>query len=120
VAGGGAAGGRGGRGGRGGAATQGVVFVKTKSGSYDPHVVRLGLQNFDVAEITSGIVEGDQVALVAAAILQQARTQFQEQIRSRTSLPGMGSSTSGSSRSGGAQAGTTAPPRGGGPGGGPP
>jgi len=89
-----AAAGRAERGGRG------IVFVKTSAG-LEPRVVTTGLRNYDVVEITGGLVAGEQVALVSGALLQQSRQRQQEQIRSRTSMPGMG----GSGATGGGQGG---------------
>lgn len=111
-AGGGESGGGGGGGsaGVGGALVAGsraVVFVKDGA-AWAPRVVTLGISNYDVAEIASGLREGEQVALVSGAVLQQQRQQRQEQIRSRSSLPGMGGSSGGGGNRGG----------GGGPGGG--
>lgn len=89
-----AAAGRAERGGRG------IVFVKTSAG-LEPRVVTTGIRNYDVVEITGGLVAGEQVALVSGALLQQSRQRQQEQIRSRTSMPGMG----GSGATGGGQGG---------------
>jgi hypothetical protein len=63
-------------------------------------VVTLGLSNYDFAEVTGGLREGEQVALVSAAVLQQQRGEFQNRIRSRSALPGMGGGAGGG-RSGG-------------------
>ena len=79
----GAAGGSGGRGGRG--AGQ-LVFVKD-SGGFTPRVVRLGATNYDYTEVLSGLKEGEQVALLAAANLQQQRADQQSRIRNATSTP---------------------------------
>ena len=73
----------------------------------------VGLSNYDVVEITDGLTEGEQVALVSAAVLQQQRTRQQDQIRSRTALPGIGSNNN--ARPGGAAAGAGAARGGGGP-----
>ncbi len=117
---GGAAGGQGGgQGGQGGQLVPGahaVVFVKggtAQQPAYAPRVVTVGLSNYDVVEITDGLKEGEQVALVSAAVLQQQRTQFQNQIRSRTALPGIGGGSSGGG-AGGARAGGGAAAGGGG------
>ncbi|MGZ8377289.1 MAG: efflux RND transporter periplasmic adaptor subunit, partial [Gemmatirosa sp.] len=113
---GGAAGGRGAMGAAGATggmgrarAQRGLVFVKTGD-TFEPRVVTLGLGNFDVTEIVSGLQDGEQVALVSAAVLQQSRTEFQDRLRSRSGLPGMGG--------GGAPAGGGGRPAGGGGGGG--
>ena len=66
-------------------------------------MVTLGVGNYDVTQVISGVSEGEKVALVASAVLQQSRTNMQQQIRSRTSLPGMGGgSTTGGGAAGGA------------------
>lgn len=78
---------------------RGIVFVKTTSG-LEPRIVTTGLRNYDMVEITGGLLEGDQVALVSGALLQQSRQRQQEQIRSRTSMPGMGGSAAGGAQGG--------------------
>jgi HlyD family secretion protein len=94
-AGAGAGAGGGGGGGFGGAAGAGggsgrsggqIVFVKD-SGGYSPRIVRLGVTNYDYTEVLSGLKEGEQVALLASANLQQQRTDQQSRIRSATSTP---------------------------------
>ena len=80
--GGGAAGG-GTAGGRGGAQ---LVFVKDGKG-YTPRMVRLGVTNYDYTEVLGGLKEGEQVALLASANLQQQRTDQQARIRSATAGP---------------------------------
>ena len=69
--------GAGGGGGRGGAQ---VVFVK-KDDKYTPRVVRVGISDFDYTEILSGVNQGEQVALLGAAVLQAQREQLQQRIR---------------------------------------
>jgi HlyD family secretion protein len=106
--------------GRGGAGRtqRGVVFVK-KGESYEPRVVTLGIGNYDVTQVLSGVEEGEQVALISSAVLQQTRTERNERIRSRSQLPGMGGGTStGTSTGRGGAGGGGAPGGGGGPGGG--
>jgi HlyD family secretion protein len=44
-------------------------------------VVRLGISDFDYTEVISGLEEGDQVALLTAAILQVQRQESQERMR---------------------------------------
>jgi len=90
-----------GGGGRGG---PNVVFVK-KDGKYIPRVVRVGISDFDNTEIMSGVTQGEQVALLGAAVLQAQREQLQQRIRAGT---------------GGALQQQTAPAAGGGGGGGRP
>ena len=81
--GGGAAGSGGMAGGRGGAQ---LVFVKDGSG-YAPRMVRLGVTNYDYTEVLGGLKEGEEVALLASANLQQQRTDQQARIRSATAGP---------------------------------
>jgi HlyD family secretion protein len=68
----------------------GVVFVG-KMGAFEPRVVRLGLGNFDYTEVLSGLDEGEQVALLAAAAMEAARDSSNARFRSMTGggMPGM-------------------------------
>jgi HlyD family secretion protein len=72
-----------GTGGGGGRAGMQVVFVK-KDGKYTPRVVRVGISDFDYTEILSGVNQGEQVALLGAALLQAQREQQQQRIRAGT------------------------------------
>jgi HlyD family secretion protein len=67
----------------------GLVFV-VENNTYAPRMVMLGVGNYDVTEVLSGLDEGDHVVLITAAMLQQARDQMIQRMRSRSSLPGMG------------------------------
>ena len=60
-----------------------VVFVK-KGTTYAPRVVRVGISDFDNTEILSGVNQGEQVALLGAALLQAQREQQQQRIRAGT------------------------------------
>jgi HlyD family secretion protein len=102
----GGAGGFGGRGGRG--SSRGIVFVQ-KGQSYEPRLVQLGLSNFDVVEIVSGLREGERVALVSGAVQAQNRANLQNRIR-QNAMPGMGGGPGGG---GGAPRGGGGGPRGG-------
>src|SRR5882672_9457614 len=67
-------GGRGGAGGGGGtgagrASRAQVAFVKTESG-LEPRVVRLGLSDFDYAQVVEGVKLGEQVVLLGVAEAQ--------------------------------------------------
>jgi HlyD family secretion protein len=126
--GGGGAGGRGGAGARGGAGGAGggsgggtgtgranraqVAFVKTDKG-LEPRVVRLGLSDFDFAEVLDGLKEGEQVVLLGVAEAQATRAQTQSRLRER-----MGSGVPGVPGGGGSGAGGAGGGRGGGGGGG--
>jgi hypothetical protein len=82
-------GGGGGFGGRGrGASNRGVVFVQNGT-TYEPRLVQLGLSNFDVVEIVSGVSEGERVALVSGAVQAQNRQNLQNRLRGN-GLPGVG------------------------------
>ena len=108
--------GSGGRGGRGGARRQdpnatprsGLVFV-LKGTTWEPRLLRLGIANYDFTEVQSGVEEGEQVALMSAAILQLRRQQQTDRIKAMASpLGGTPGGMGGSSRGGGG------PPGGGG------
>jgi len=104
VAGRGDAGAAGVQGGQGrGRRRPGLVFVK-KGETFEPRLVMLGASNFDYTEVISGVTEGEQVAMLAAAALQAQRQQNQDRIRQQTGVPGMqqgGGGAGGGGRAGG-------------------
>jgi hypothetical protein len=67
-----------------------LVFVK-EGASLTPRIVRLGASNYDYSEVLSGLKEGDEVALLAAAALQAQRQQALDRFRGMTGggVPGM-------------------------------
>jgi HlyD family secretion protein len=69
-------------------ARRGLVFT-VKGGKYTPKVVRLGVSNFDVSEVLSGLSEGDSVAILNVAVLQAQQQADMNQIRNRAGVPGM-------------------------------
>jgi HlyD family secretion protein len=143
AAGGGGTGGRGGRAGRQGGGTNfgnlgqrnqglgvrgqglaqsGIVFVqvgvdttvKPAKGKFEARYVQLGAQNYDFAEVTDGLQEGEVVALMAAAKIEMQRRQAAERQKANTSLiPGLGQGGRGMPGMGG----DFGPRGGGGPGG---
>lgn len=66
----------------------GLVFVK-KGTSFEPRLVQLGASNFDYTEIVSGVKEGEEVALLAAAALQAQRQQNNDRMKANSGVPGM-------------------------------
>ena len=112
----GAQGGAAGAGGGGGGGGFQVVFVK-KDGKYTPRLVRVGISDFDYTEVLSGVTEGEQVALLGAAVLQAQREQQQQRIRAGTG-GGLQQQTTPAAGAGGGGAGGR--PGGGGGGGGRP
>ena len=68
----------------------GLVFV-VDSATYVPRVVRLGASNYDYTEVVSGLAEGEQVVLLAAATLQQRRQENVQRFQRMTGggVPGM-------------------------------
>ena len=66
----------------------GLVFVAA-NGTFEPRMAMLGVGNYDVTQVLSGLNEGDNVALINAAMLQQQRAQQQQKIQSRMGLPGV-------------------------------
>jgi len=65
-----------------------LVFVKNGT-KFEPRVVLTGASNFDYTEIISGVKEGEQVAMLAAAALQAQRQMNNDRIRQNTGVPGM-------------------------------
>jgi HlyD family secretion protein len=92
---------RGGSQSRGGAQAR-IVFVKT-AGGFVPRYVRLGVSNYDYAQVLSGLDEGESVALLSAAQLQRQREQSVQRMRQRIggALPGVQSQPGGGGRAGG-------------------
>ena len=66
----------------------GLVFVQSGT-TFVPRMLTLGVGNYDVTQVLSGLQEGEKVAMINAAILQAQRTQRQQQIQSRVGLPGV-------------------------------
>jgi HlyD family secretion protein len=92
-----------------GAGRRGLVFV-AKSSTFEPRLVSLGIANYDYTEVVSGLTEGEQVAIITAAALQQSRQERLERFRGMTGggVPGMQRQTPGAGGGGGGA------PRGGG------
>jgi hypothetical protein len=82
-----------------------MVFVKTSKGEFEPRLVRLGVSNFDYAQVVDGVTEGEQVALVGVAEIQAQRNESMQRIRQRmgSGVPGVGGGGGGGggTRSGG-------------------
>jgi hypothetical protein len=109
----GGAGGGGAGGGAGRASRAQVAFVKTASG-LEPRVVRLGLSDFDYAEVVDGLKLGEQVVLLGVAEAQATRAQTQSRLRERMGsgvpgVPGGGAGGGGGGRGGGGGGGRGGP-----------
>jgi len=65
-----------------------MVFT-VKNGKYTPKVVRLGVSNYDVSEVLSGLNEGDSVAILNVAAMQAKQQADLDQIRNRGGVPGL-------------------------------
>lgn len=78
------------------------VFVKTADG-FTPRAVRLGLSNYDFIQVVGGLEEGEEVALLSAALLQRQREQSLERMRQRVggAVPGVQGQSGGAPRAGG-------------------
>lgn len=70
---------------------QGIVFVVSDSGTYEPRMVRLGISDYDYSEIVSGLQEGENVASLAMAALQAARDQRNARFGGMGGVPGLSS-----------------------------
>jgi HlyD family secretion protein len=94
-----------------GGGRRGLVFV-AKGTTFEPRIVTLGIANYDYTEVRSGLTEGEQVAIITAAALQQRRQEQLERFRGMTGggVPGMQRQQGGGGGGGGGGA-----PRGGGP-----
>lgn len=90
--------------GRAGGGQAQVVLVQTQAG-FEPRVVRLGVSDFDYAEVLSGLEQGDQVVMLSVAEVQAQRNAFKNRIRERVggAVPGGGGGSrgTGGSRRGG-------------------
>ena len=96
-----------------GGGRRGLVFV-AKGTTFEPRVVTLGIANYDFTEVRSGLTEGEQVAIITAAALQQRRQEQLERFRGMTGggVPGMQRQQGGAGGGGGGGGGGG--PRGGG------
>ena len=90
------------RGGGGRRARSGLVFVK-KGETFEPRIIQMGAANFDYTEVLSGVKEGEQVAMLAAAALQFARQQANDRTRANNNV--LGGQAPASGAAGGAGAG---------------
>ena len=70
-----------------------VVFVKT-SGGLEARLVRLGISDYDYAQVLGGLKEGEEVALLSVAEAQAKRESDQTRLRQRmgSGVPGVGGS----------------------------
>ena len=80
-------GGQAGQAGRG-RGRRGMVFV-VKGGKYIPKVVQLGVSNYDVSEVLSGLSDGDSVAILNVAAMQAQQQASLDQVRNRGGVPGL-------------------------------
>jgi HlyD family secretion protein len=64
----------------------GLVFIKD-SATYIPRIIQLGASNYDFTEVLSGLKEGDQVVLMGAVALAQARQAQIEQAKKGMASP---------------------------------
>ena len=85
-----------------GASRAQVVMVQTANG-LEPRLVRLGISDFDYAEVLSGVQEGEVVALLSVAEQTAKRKRQQAQLSQRmgNGLPGSASTGGGGRASGG-------------------
>ena len=67
-----------------------VVFVVDEGGVPTPRPVEIGLNDYDLTEVVSGLDEGERVAMLGAAQLQAQNQAFLDRIRERSSMFGGG------------------------------
>jgi HlyD family secretion protein len=79
-----------------------AVLVKTATG-IEPRLVRIGLSDFDYAEILGGIKEGEEVVLLSVVEQQAKRTADQSQLKARmgSGIPGSAPAAGGRATGGG-------------------
>lgn len=78
----GAGGARGGSAGGGTRSAPQIAFVKTGE-TYEIRAVRVGISDYEYTQVTGGLEEGQEVALLAVAEIQAQRSQLSDRIRSR-------------------------------------
>ena len=90
-----------------------IAFAKSDRG-LELRIVRVGLSDFDYAEVLGGLQEGDQVALLSVALLEAQRAESINQIRQRVSggVTGVGGRGGGRAGGGGGGGGSGGPPGG--------
>ena len=71
-------------------ARRAVVFVTSEGGAIEPRPIMIGLNDWDVTEVVSGLEEGEQIAIVGAAQLRAQQDEFLNRIRSNSSPFGRG------------------------------
>ena len=91
-----------------------LVFVVPESGKYEARVIRTGLGSYEYTEVVEGLQEGEQVAILSAAIIALQQKQNQDKMRQNLSNP------FGAGGMGGGGGNTPRGPGGGNPGGGGP
>ncbi len=67
-----------------------AVVLVLVNGKWTPRRVMLGVGNYDVTEVLSGLSAGDRVALVAEIRVQASRDSSLSRLQSRGGLPGIG------------------------------
>jgi HlyD family secretion protein len=77
-----------------------VVFVKNAIG-IEPRRVKIGLSDYDYAQVVSGVEEGEQVVLLGVAQAQAARADAQAKAREKAARGGALGTASGSGKGGG-------------------
>jgi HlyD family secretion protein len=73
-----------------GGPSMGLVFVK-ENAHFAPRVVGTGASDWEYIEVTSGLKEGERVALLPSAQLYMQGQEMMERFRSRSSVVGTGS-----------------------------
>jgi len=83
-----------------------IAFARTDRG-VELRIVRVGLSDFDYAEVLGGLKEGDQVAMLSVALLEAQRAEGINQIRQRVSggVTGVGGGGGGAGGRGGGSGG---------------
>jgi hypothetical protein len=76
------------------------VFVVPSPGVYEARVIRTGLGSYEFTEVVEGLREGENVAILSAAIIALTQQQSRDRMKQNISTP-FGGATPGGPRGGG-------------------
>ena len=76
-------------------ARRAVVFVMAEEGTIEPRAVMIGLNDWDLTEVVSGLEEGESIAILGAAQLRASQEEILNRIRSNFSPFGGGGPSGG-------------------------
>jgi hypothetical protein len=78
----------------------GLVFVVPSPGVYEARVIRTGLGSYEFTEVVEGLREGENVAILSAAIIALQQQQSRDKMKQNISSPFGGATPGGGGRGG--------------------